>query len=119
MEIQSMARMLNGECRTVSAERAAMRSSPVEPSSTLRLSMRSLAFIVLLPLVLIGCEEKKQAAVADIDAGKAFAQAQCVSCHGLDGSGVAPGIPDLAAQEERYLLASLTAYKEGTRTHAA
>ena len=115
-----MARLLNGECRTASAERSAMRSSPVEPSSTLRLSMRTLAFIVLLPLVLIGCEEKKKAAaVADIDAGKAFAQAQCVGCHGLDGRGAAPGIPDLAAQEERYLLASLTAYKEGKRTHAA
>ena len=116
-----MARMLNGECRTVSAERVAMRSSPVEPSSTLRLSTRTLAFVVLLPLVLIGCEENKEAAIgpADIAAGKAVVEAQCAGCHGSDGRGVAPGIPDLAAQEARYLVASLTAYKKGTRTHAA
>lgn len=114
-----MARLLNGESRTVSAEHRPMRSSPSETSSPLGLSARSLAFIVLLPLALVGCEEKKEAAVADIDAGKAFVEAQCVGCHGLDGRGAAPGIPDLAAQEESYLLASLAAYKEGKRTHAA
>jgi len=113
-----MARMLNGRCGAVSGKPDSMRPSPVEASSTLRSSLR-LAFVVLLPLVLIGCEEKKPAAVADIDAGKVLAQAQCAGCHGLDGRGAAPGIPDLAAQDMRYLLASLSAYKQGERTHAA
>lgn len=116
-----MARMLNGERRTVSAGRGAMRSPPAEPSSILGLSARKLAIIVLLPLALIACEEKKEAVVkpADIAAGKAVVEAQCVGCHGLDGQGVAPGIPDLAAQDERYLVAALSGYKEGIRTHAA
>ncbi len=115
-----MARMLDDERRTSSTEREAMRSLPVEPSSTSRLSTRSLAFITLLALALAGCEEKKEAAApADIAAGKAIVEAQCIGCHGSDGRGAAPGIPDLAAQDSRYLVASLTAYKEGTRTHAA
>jgi cytochrome c553 len=55
----------------------------------------------------------------DIDAGKAVAEAQCVGCHGVDGKGAAPGIPNLAAQVDRYLLESLLAYKAGKRRHAA
>jgi cytochrome c553 len=84
-------------------------------------SARRLAFIALLPLALLGCEEKKEVAIApaDIAAGKAVVEAQCAGCHGLDGSGAAPGIPDLAAQDANYLVASLAAYKAGTRTHAA
>ncbi|MDP2620051.1 MAG: c-type cytochrome [Hyphomicrobiales bacterium] len=116
-----MATTLNGECRTVSAQRGAMHSPPARSSSILSLSARMLAIVVALPLALIGCEEEEDAgaAQADIAAGKVVVEAQCVGCHGLDGRGVAPAIPDLAAQTERYLRASLTAYKEGTRTHAA
>ena len=44
-----MARMLNGQRGTVSAKPRAMRWSPVEPLSTLRLSLRRLAFVVVLP----------------------------------------------------------------------
>lgn len=116
-----MATMLNGEGRTDSAAGRAMRSPPAGPSSRSRSSVRALAMVVLLPLALIGCgdEEEAGAPPADIAAGKAVVEARCVGCHGVDGRGVAPGIPDLAAQTESYLLASLTAYKEGTRTHAA
>lgn len=58
-------------------------------------------------------------AAADVGAGKKLAEAECKGCHGLDGGSVAPGVPHLAAQSERYLLASLKAYKEGKRGHAA
>lgn len=58
-------------------------------------------------------------APGDAKAGQALADAQCKSCHGADGGGVAPGIPHLAAQRESYLLAALKAYREGKRTHAA
>jgi cytochrome c553 len=57
--------------------------------------------------------------VADVAAGKALVEANCTSCHGHDGGGTAAGIPDLAAQPEAYLRAALTAYRDGTRTHAA
>ena len=78
-------------------------------------------------VALAGCGERGQpakpaapkTAAADAKAGKTFAEAECKACHGLDGGSVAPGVPHLAAQDERYLLGALKAYKEGKRTHAA
>jgi cytochrome c553 len=90
--------------------------------------MKHLMFAVALSVTLIGCADKEKSAAAsapeplpaaDVNAGKVLAERDCKGCHGLDGRGTAPGIPDLAAQQERYLLASITAYKEGKRTHAA
>jgi len=83
--------------------------------------MRALAFVPVLALALVGCDDKEKSAAvqANIEAGKAIAEAQCAGCHGLDGRGAAPGIPHLAAQVEQYLFVSLLAYKEGMRTHAA
>jgi len=84
---------------------------------------KSILGIVVLSLALFGCGEKKDAPVkaakGDVAAGKALAEKTCKACHGADGAGVAPAIPHLAAQRERYLLASLNEYKEGKRTHAA
>jgi cytochrome c553 len=56
---------------------------------------------------------------ADITAGKALADQQCKGCHGLDGHGIAPGIPNLAGQSYRYLAAALSEYRQGQRIHAA
>jgi cytochrome c553 len=92
--------------------------------------------VVMVSLALAGCGEKastdKAAAgkapagtaqparsAADLDAGRALAEKECKGCHGLDGKGAAPGIPHLAGQYERYLLAALAEYREGKRTHAA
>lgn len=87
---------------------------------------KSILGIVVLSLALFGCGEKKDAAVntpkaekADVIAGKALADKTCKACHGANGGSVAPAIPHLAAQRERYLLASLNEYKNGKRTHAA
>jgi cytochrome c553 len=85
--------------------------------------MRRVALAVVL--LLLGCPQGEQAAkqpapaAGDGVAGRAFAERECRGCHGLDGKGAAPAIPHLAAQRESYLLASLRAYKEGKRTHAA
>lgn len=90
--------------------------------------MKRLLVGIAFSVALIGCTDKEkptaktptdQQAAADVSAGKAFAERECKGCHGLDGRGAAQGIPHLAAQRERYLLASLKAYKEGKRTHAA
>jgi len=85
--------------------------------------MKTLILSILLSLALIGCAEKKAvpktAPPADTSAGKAIAERSCKGCHGLEGGGAAPGIPHLAAQRERYLLASIGEYKDGKRTHAA
>lgn len=56
---------------------------------------------------------------ADLAAGKVLAERECRGCHGLDGKGAAPGIPNLAAQDVHYLYESMKAYQEGRRTHAA
>jgi cytochrome c553 len=81
-----------------------------------------------LSLTLIGCSQEKEPPArtapekmpaVDIGAGKAIAGQSCKSCHGLDGKGAGPAIPHLAAQRERYLVASLKEYKDGKRTHAA
>ena len=85
--------------------------------------MKNLLLGIALSIALIGCAEKKDQAAkgpaSDIAAGKAYAEKACKACHGLDGKGVAPAIPHLAAQRERYLLVSLMEYKDGKRTHAA
>ncbi|MGH8649120.1 MAG: c-type cytochrome, partial [Burkholderiales bacterium] len=85
--------------------------------------MKILILGIVLAVLLAGCSEREKPAVpkpsGDAKAGKAVAERECKTCHGLDGRGVAPGIPHLAAQRERYLLLALTEYKEVKRTHAA
>jgi cytochrome c553 len=90
--------------------------------------MKHLVFAVAVSVALIGCSDRKDSssgpaperpAAADVAAGKVLAERDCKGCHGLDGRGTAPGIPHLAAQSERYLLASIAAYRDGKRTHAA
>ena len=90
--------------------------------------MRIFLLAALLSLVLIGCTDKKDTSAgsatekppaSDVNAGKAVADRVCKACHGMDGKGVAPGIPNLTAQRERYLSASLNEYKRGQRIHAA
>lgn len=90
--------------------------------------MRTFLLAFVLSIALFGCMEQDKTAgkpasekrpAADIAAGKAIAQRDCVGCHLLNGGSAAPAIPILAAQRERYLLGSLNAYKAGTRVHAA
>ena len=90
--------------------------------------MKRLTLGIVLSVALVGCTDREQPPTkaaseklmpVDVAAGKAFAERECKACHGLDGKGAAPGIPHLAAQRERYLLAALKAYKEGKRMHAA
>jgi len=52
---------------------------------------------------------------ADVEAGKARAEAVCAACHGATGISVDDAIPHLAGQRVRYLEAQLKALKEGAR----
>jgi cytochrome c553 len=84
--------------------------------------MKHLLLAMFLSVALIGCSDEgtpdKQSA-ADIRAGRTVAEKECKGCHGLDGKGAAAGIPHLAGQRGRYLMASLKEYKESVRVHAA
>jgi cytochrome c553 len=89
--------------------------------------MKNVILAIVLAIGLAACGKSEQAAdkpaagtpSGDPLAGKMLAQRHCKGCHGLDGKGVAPGIPNLAGQYDRYLLTSLKEYQEGKRTHAA
>ncbi len=84
--------------------------------------MRHLLLALLLSVPLIGCSDQSSTdkpTAADIRAGKAVAERECKACHGLDGKGAAPGIPNLAGQRERYIMAALQEYKDRKRVHAA
>ncbi len=84
---------------------------------------KSIFGVIAISLTLLGCTDQagptatKQ--VSDAAAGKIIAERDCKACHGLDGKGVAPAIPNLAAQREPYLYNSLKEYKDGRRSHAA
>ncbi len=79
----------------------------------------ALALAVLSLVALTGCSDQGRQAAADVSAGKALAERECKGCHGLDGRGAAAGIPHLAGQHERYLVAALNEYRDRKRTHAA
>ena len=53
-------------------------------------------------------------AAGDITAGRTVME-KCQACHGKDGLGGQPFIPNLAGQKEFYLVQSLMAYKGGER----
>jgi cytochrome c553 len=42
---------------------------------------------------------------------------ECVPCHGLDGIGRDAEVPNIAGQNEVYLLNQLRAFKQGKRPH--
>ena len=84
--------------------------------------MKHLLLALFLSVALIGCSDQstpEKQNLADINAGKLVADKECKGCHGLDGKGTAAGIPNLAGQRGRYLMASLKEYKDSVRTHAA
>jgi cytochrome c553 len=41
----------------------------------------------------------------------------CVACHGLDGKGITPDIPNIGGQYEAFLLKELLEYKNGERSN--
>src|SRR5664279_5159407 len=84
--------------------------------------MKHILLAMLLAVTLLGCSNEstpEKPSAADISAGKVVAEKECKGCHGLDGKGIAAGIPNLAGQRGRYLAAALKEYKDGVRVHAA
>lgn len=59
-----------------------------------------------------------QAVADDVVAGKVRAQAACASCHGIDGVGISVQWPNLAGQNDLYLIKQLHAFRDGNRKDA-
>lgn len=51
----------------------------------------------------------------DIAAGKAKSS-MCVACHGAEGKAMVPTYPNLAGQNEQYIISAIKAYKNKNRT---
>ncbi|WP_194713017.1 c-type cytochrome [Noviherbaspirillum soli] len=71
-----------------------------------------LAPVVLLAAVFAAASSPLQA--ADMAAAKGKA-GQCFVCHGADGLAKVPDAPNLAGQNEGYLIKALKDYKSGKR----
>jgi cytochrome c553 len=55
-------------------------------------------------------------ATADPAAGRAKAQ-MCQVCHGFDGLGKNPDVPNIAGDSQNYLVRQLKAFRSGERQH--
>jgi cytochrome c553 len=75
-------------------------------------------FQLLIPagLVVVSLGIAGAAHAADAAAGKTKAQ-MCAVCHGLDGIGKNPDVPNLAAESPIYVSNQLKAFKSGERQH--
>ncbi len=65
-------------------------------------------------MLVLGMTMAIPAFAGDAAAGKAKAVV-CAACHGADGKAVIPGYPNLAGQNESYIVNALKAYKGGDR----
>lgn len=70
---------------------------------------------IMVPLVL--SVQGNVAQAGDAAKGKAKTAA-CAACHGATGISAIPNNPNLAGQQEQYLIKSMTDYKSGKRDDA-
>ncbi len=75
----------------------------------------NLKYHTIAALFVLGSTVPAVATAADAEAGKAKA-AVCAACHGKDGIAAIPGYPNLAGQNEQYLVSALKAYKNKQRS---
>ncbi len=68
-----------------------------------------LGFVLLLSAI-----APNAANAGDVAMGASLAE-KCEACHGLDGLAKIPEAPNIAGQNEQYLVKQLTAFKSGER----
>jgi cytochrome c553 len=78
----------------------------MRPITRIGASAMSLAFLVAI--------HGRADAAGDVKAGRDKAQ-QCEVCHGLDGMSKIPEAPNIAGQNENYMIEQLNAFKTGER----
>jgi cytochrome c553 len=77
----------------------------------LRPSLKTLAVGACLAIFFAAHAE----AQGDAKAGRAKAESVCSVCHGVDGLAKIPEAPNLAGQNENYLIGQIAAFKSGER----
>ncbi len=72
-----------------------------------------------IPLVICLCLTGRAfpTVAADIAAGQAKVKSTCRVCHGIDGLGKMPDVPNLAGEGAIYISKQLKAFRSGERTH--
>jgi cytochrome c553 len=80
-----------------------------------RTSIGCAAFVVCVELVAFWGADSAWA--GDVKAGSQKAQEVCAVCHGLDGVSKIAEAPNLAGQNEQYLIAQLVAFQSGARNN--
>lgn len=75
----------------------------------------TLKHYTIVGLLALGATVPMAAIAGDVEAGKAKA-AVCAACHGKNGIAQIPGYPNLAGQNEQYLVSALKAYKNKQRS---
>ena len=83
--------------------------------------MKNILFTFIALTLLAACAKEPESTelVINLAAGKAIAEADCSDCHGMDGRGETPEIPNLTSQPTEYLIEAMHAYRDGGRQHAA
>ncbi len=56
-------------------------------------------------------------AAADLEAGRAKAEAVCQTCHGMNGKGIMAMVANIGGQQKQYLVKQLSDYRSGKRQH--
>jgi len=74
---------------------------------------RAIAVLALATLV----SAPARSAEGDVKQAGNAKLVQCFTCHGQDGLSKAPDAPNLAGQNESYLVKALNDYKSGARKH--
>ena len=64
--------------------------------------------------LLLGAGSAPKSFAGDVKAGAVLAD-KCQTCHGLDGLSKIAEAPNIAGQNEQYLIKQLTAFKNGER----
>jgi cytochrome c553 len=70
--------------------------------------------VLVLALAFFAAANKSAHAAGDVKSGREKAH-MCEVCHGLDGQGKVVEAPNLAGQNEQYMVKQLTAFKSGER----
>ena len=69
---------------------------------------------LLIASIILAAAALPAAAAGDAEAGKKKA-GQCQTCHGMDGISKLPEAPNIAGQNQIYLVKALNDYKSGAR----